>query len=117
MPVLRVDYDSKLTNDVVITEFCEMYLRRAMEVYGMSKDYFSVFVRPYSEFDFSVAQIEVECIAGEHEYGANDAEVKACRERYAAELAQTVREWKAGKLTGSVISTVTATPWKVTWIE
>mgnify|MGYP001420643150 CR=1 FL=1 len=117
MPILRIDYDAHTVSDEVITEFCEMSLMNAMEVYGLSKDYFSVFVRPFSTLDFSVAQIEVECVAGQHEYGDNEEAIKSCRERYASELAERVREWKQGRVDGSIISTVTATPWKVEWIK
>jgi hypothetical protein len=117
MPVLRIDYNSSEVDDVTIKDFCDTYLAKAIDVYGMGKEFFSIFVRPFGTFDFSTALIEVECVAGAHEYSKDNENEKEVRERYAKELADAIAIWKRGKMDGAIISTITSTPWKVTWID
>lgn len=66
MPVLRIDYDSKVTSDELISDFSTYILEKSTEIFGMKRELFSVFVRAYGPQDYSTAQIEVECFAGAH---------------------------------------------------
>ena len=115
MPILRIDYNPKLVGRDTIAAFSEDILEKSMQIFDMKKDLFSVFVREFSEFDFSGACIELEVLCGAHEFVKEGKTVEEVRDTWSQEHASAVTEWKSDRQVGSIISAVTAVNWKVHW--
>lgn len=117
MPIIRIDYNPRLINKATIRSFSEYMLEESVRIFGMKKELYSMFVSEYGEMDFSTAQIEVEIYCGAHEFEGFEESAKDRSDRISTEHAKSIKLWKKDKDAMGIICTITASNWKVNWVD